>query len=1004
MFKKGFVRQFMYASAMVSATLGVSLGAAPTLADDIDIICSTETSSDAILFLLDDSGSMRQNTLSGNQGITREAALKRVFRDYMLNREGGEVGMMLFRNARGGGESLGGGFVVYPVADITMPPYNEPGRQGPVRATVRDELIHQIENNVSGGGTPIVDVLYESVLYLMGGTVDFGRHRQGYANDRLSHPASYENGVSSQPTCWDSGSSACANEMIIGNANYISPFPEAGGDAVVNIVLLSDGQPTVHKSKSKIAALIGNANCASDASLGDEQCGRSLAQWLAGRDLLPDVPGKQEVVIHTVAFDLDDDRGRQFLRDLAAPSGGQALTANNMDELSIGFESITTGPGAPTDGNVHSFTRAALSIDPLDRTKHSDDIYFTVFGVGGDAPWQGNLKRYQLSGDPRQVVDASGRPAFDDATGNFAQGTRSVWSNEDDGDQAHLGGAAEQLPAAAARKLYTDVTTTFPVNLRANVNALSVANSEALSELMGDGIAAETAEGFIAWARGEGNPNFIGDPLHSNPAVVTYSYDPTGQNDPEKVAFFGTNQGYLHAVDTDSGQEIFAFMPRELLDNLPTLAAGSATVDDKRIYGLDGSPVVWVQNAEPFETISGSDQVMVYVGMRRGGNNYYALDVTNPEQPKLKWKITGGVANTDFAKLGQTWSTPVKTQVRIADGSEKGELKDVLVFGGGFDPQQDTVTTRTADTVGNAIFMVDATSGDLVWMASSSVSGGKGIALSDMRYSIPSDLTVVDHDQNGEADYFIVGDMGGQVWRFDIQHNSSPQNLVRGGVIARMSGTGETDHRRFFNAPDVAMVNHNDRLRLSIAIGSGNRTSPLDTTVADRFYVFFVDDPFGLSQAPYTTQTEANWTDRTNNTGGTGTDGWYIGFDAGSGEKVLASSVTLNNTIVFTTFTPNIQAGTPTCTDVGTMGSNRLWALNVTDGAGIIDLNGDGQVNANSDRVIDIASTSLMPQPQLVFSENSISIISGPAPLAPNVNATLPGIQAEPFFYQEIIE
>jgi type IV pilus assembly protein PilY1 len=1007
MFKKRFIRQIIHASGARVATLACALAglsAAPSFADDIDIICSTETYAEPILFLLDDSGSMSDNKLSGNQGITREEALKQVFREYMLNREGGEVGMMLFRNDRKGKKDLGGGFVAYPVADITTPPYTAPERQGPARTTVRDELIYQIEQNVGGGGTPIMDVLYESVLYLMGDKVDFGRDRQGLANDRLSHPASYENGVSSQPNCWDSGNKKCADEVINGNANYISPFAADGGDSIVNIVLLSDGQPTVHKSKAKIAALIGESNCASDAVEDSEKCGRSLAQWLAGRDLLPDVPGKQEVVIHTVAFDLDSDSGRIFLKDLAAPSGGQALTANKMHELSIAFGSITTGPTGPAEGNVHSFTRAALSIDPIDRTKHSDDIYFTVFGVGGDGPWRGNLKKYQLSGEPKQVVDASGRPAFDSATGNFSEGTRSLWSSEDDGDQAHLGGAAEQLPAPAARNIYTDVATTFPVNLMANLNALATANSEAIGELMGDDISGEAAESIIAWARGETEANVIGDPLHSNPVVVTYSYDPAGQNDAEKVAFFGTNQGYLHAVDTDSGEEIFAFMPRELLANLPLYAAGSATIGDKRIYGLDGSPVVWVQNSAPFESISGSDQVMVYIGMRRGGSNYYALDVTNPHQPQLKWKITGGVANTDFANLGQTWSTPVKTQVRIADGSEQGELKDVLIFGGGFDPKQDTVTTRTEDTVGNAIYMVDADSGDLIWMASKTVSGNNGLPLSEMRYSIPSDLTVVDLDQNGQVDSIIVGDMGGQVWRLDIQQNQSPQNLVRGGVIARMSGSGESDHRRFFNAPDVALVNHDNRLRLSIAIGSGNRTSPLDTTVADRFYVFFVDDPFGLSQAPYTTQTEANWTDRTNTTVGSSTDGWYIGFDAGSGEKVLASSVTLNNTIVFTTFTPNIEGGAPVCTAVGTMGSNRLWALNVNDSAGSIDLNGDGQVNANSDRVVDLHGTSIMPQPQLVLSEKSISIISGPEPLAPHVKAIFPGNQAEPFFYQEIIE
>lgn len=986
-------------TALVTTTLFTLMHNTQLLADDVDIICSVQSTPDPVLFILDDSSSMQYNNLSGNITFTREAALKNVFEQYMQSRKDGEIGLMWFRNAWQNNASLGGGYVAYPVTDITALPYAPDGVQNP-RESVGAEITHLTNSNVPYGGTPIVDSLYEAILYLTGRQVDFGQYRQGQERDRVSHPAAYTNGTSTKPSCWNSSAPYCADEKIVGNPSYISPFK--AGDSVINIVLLSDGEATVNKSTSRIASLIGNNNCHSDATTPGEQCGRSLAQWLKGRDLMPDLSGKQEVVVHTIAFDLNQNKARQFLTDLADLTGGQALTVNTMNELDIAFRTIITGPTTPKAGPVHSFTRPALSIDPLDRTRHSDDIYFSVFNPGDNGPWKGNLKRYQLQGNPRQIMDAKGNLAINKDNGQFAANSRSFWSKVDDGDQAHLGGAAEQLSDPDSRNAYTEGTNSYPMDLTSAANALSKDNLEKLAENMGDNVSAELASASIDWARGKTNPNFIGDPLHSSPTIVTYKYDPSGEKPDEKVAFFGTNQGYLHAIDTRTGEEIFAFMPKALLPNLPHFQAGTAVIDNQRLYGLDGSPVAWVRNDKPFNDLSGSDQVMVYIGMRRGGRNYYALDVTNPKQPKLKWKISGGQDNGNFENLGQTWSTPIKTKVRVADGSSLGTVKDVLMFAGGYDPQQDKATSKTEDTIGNAIFMVDANTGELIWKASKSVPSNIGLSLLDMRYSIPADLTVVDYDKDGEADYFFAGDMGGQVWRFDIDPNNSPQQLVRGGVIARIGDNTTKHHRRFFNAPDVSIVNHKDELRLSIAIGSGDRSAPLSTAVADRFYVFFVDDPFGVSQEAYTTQTEAHWTDRTNQTNSTVNDGWYIGFDSESGEKVLASSVTLNNIVIFTSFKPSIENNQPTCEDSGTMGTNRLWALNIADAAGSVDLNNDGQINKNSDRTTSLNSTSLIPQPQLVFSDKTISITTGPITITPNLNATLRATQAEPFFFQDL--
>jgi type IV pilus assembly protein PilY1 len=150
--------------------------------------------------------------------------------------------------------------------------------------------------------------------------------------------------------------------------------------------------------------------------------------------------------------------------------------------------------------------------------------------------------------------------------------------------------------------------------------------------------------------------------------------------------YVATNEGYLHAINTADGSEVFSFMPQELLSNLPTLyddASGS------KVYGVDGPIGVWFNDKNKtgllFDTsgnLDSDEHVYLYVGMRRGGNNYYALDVTDRSNPKLKWIINGG--SGDFAELGETWSKPIVTKVKL-----NGTSKDVLIFGGGYDPGHD---------------------------------------------------------------------------------------------------------------------------------------------------------------------------------------------------------------------------------------------------------------------------------------------------------------------------
>ena len=79
--------------------------------------------------------------------------------------------------------------------------------------------------------------------------------------------------------------------------------------------------------------------------------------------------------------------------------------------------------------------------------------------------------------------------------------------------------------------------------------------------------------------------------------------------------------------------------------------------------------------------------------------------------------------------------------------------------------------------MGRGIFILDAFTGVRVWNAkpsarATSCSGTATQAtcsVAGMNYSIPSDLTMLDRDNDGKIDRLYATDVGGNVWRVDFE-------------------------------------------------------------------------------------------------------------------------------------------------------------------------------------------------------------------------------------------
>jgi type IV pilus assembly protein PilY1 len=266
----------------------------------------------------------------------------------------------------------------------------------------------------------------------------------------------------------------------------------------------------------------------------------------------------------------------------------------------------------------------------------------------------------------------------------------------------------------------------------------------------------------------------MGDPIHAQPAVVIYGGTVASPSIDDAVAYVPTNDGFLHAIDTANGQELWSFIPQEFIPLQYDLMLNN--VGSGKSYALDGEIQVlkFDVNSDGIVTSSEGDRVILYFGMGRGGSGYYAFDVTDKTAPAFMWRIGA----TELPGIGQTWSTPTLARVNV-NGATQNSQKLVLIMGGGYDAAQDA-TGYTVDSVGNRIFMVDALSGALLWSVGPS---GADLNNARMTHGIPANVTVLDLNSDGFSDRMFAGDMSAQLWRFDITNGNARGTLVAGGVI-----------------------------------------------------------------------------------------------------------------------------------------------------------------------------------------------------------------------------
>lgn len=456
------------------------------------------------------------------------------------------------------------------------------------------------------------------------------------------------------------------------------------------------------------------------------------------------------------------------------------------------------------------------------------------------------------------------------------------------------------------------------------------------------------------------------------------------------MVFYGANDGLFRAIKggtgASDGYEKWAFVPKEfygqykrLRDNVPPI-----TVANAKPYFADGSIGVYQLdvNGDGKLVAADGDKVHIYVTMRRGGRFIYALDVSDPDDPRLLWRRDSG--SPGFGELGQTWSEPKVRKVAAWSSP-------VLIFGAGYDPaveDQDPIPVGVSNTMGRGIFVIDAITGNVLWQAGPAApatlaTGETFLSVPGMTYAIPSDVAVIDRNSDTFADRVYVGDTGGNIWRADIGDVSMANWTVNKLAAVGFAQYGTVDARRkFLFAPDVVYGSDANRPFDAVLIGSGDRehpfngygdaAHPLSNAVTNRYYMF-KDRSIGMSFSGMTL-TEADLFDTTSNliqqgtaaqqaaagAGLAGASGWYITL--ATGEKVTSGSVTLANAVFFNTNQPSPPAA-GVCTS--NLGIARNYTVAMSTGGAVIPYDSSGLTATSRSQVH--AGGGYPPTPVPVF-------------------------------------
>ncbi|MEG9302752.1 hypothetical protein [Psychrobacter celer] len=373
--------------------------------------------------------------------------------------------------------------------------------------------------------------------------------------------------------------------------------------------------------------------------------------------------------------------------------------------------------------------------------------------------------------------------------------------------------------------------------------------------------------------------------------------------------------------DSDkAGEEVFTFIPKHVLDQQGASFVNPDRVADNPVFGVDGPWSVFTNYKYSSAKVE-AQQSLAFGGLRMGGSMYYGLNLSDLNNPKMIYSVGSTYAidgsssakgvkndsiainasnNTDeqkaYAKMGLSFAKP---SVGYVMRNNKRVMVNFLA--GGYDRCYEDPNFKLGSNVttnivpgcngnktsaqGNGIYMVqvgqekvdtttadnpDATNessfdttsgnGDLLWWTSNSNAGATGpsfTSVTDMTHSVVTEIRTLDRNYDGLTDQLVFADLGGRVWRVDINNSVDTENfkiervakmldlsiLSTNTELINTNASSDNDALpRIYEKPLVTFTRLGEGTDIVglVTVGTGDRSSPVTAqrNVADRIYTF----------------------------------------------------------------------------------------------------------------------------------------------------------------------
>ena len=457
-----------------------------------------------------------------------------------------------------------------------------------------------------------------------------------------------------------------------------------------------------------------------------------------------------------VNFGDDDDTKIDDMWHAAVNGRGIYLNAGNPGELVSALVDIMQN----LVSRVGSASSVSVSGDDLYGTLDEDTVMFqTTYSPGS---WAGDVKAYDVNPTTGEVLMDLPIWSASEKLDNKQWTTRVIATYNPDND-------------TGIKFAYSSLT--------GPQQALLDSDPDIVDYLSGKRDPLEVQYGGAFRNRS----TVLGDIVHSSPV---FQEDASGNG----YLYVGANDGMMHCLNAATGQEVFAYVPNLVFENLAWYTNPDYMSDHK--YYVDLSPVV----TPNVDAGMGSTMTVLVGGLGKGGKGYYALDVTNPASMSTGAAVAGQVlweyGGDDF--WGYTYSKPTIVNSKIASNSKGTGW--IVITGNGY-----------ASVNGTAVlFILDPFDGTV--LRKIDVLNGPCNGL-----STPA---AIDTDSDGKVNYVYAGDLKGNLWKFDLTDDQAYANwdvaYKDGGIPKPLF---QAPGQPITTQPDV--MKHCDKFGYMVIFGTG---------------------------------------------------------------------------------------------------------------------------------------------------------------------------------------